>query len=91
MRRNDGLKSGLRHRKAEAWVIIEAAWKPQSNEEDIQAVKDWGAKAKARIIELRGEDGPHNLIRMDAASSSSPMNSEPSWKRQRKSTTLTIY
>ena len=65
MRRNDGLKSGLRHRKAEAWVIFEAAWKPQASEEDIQAVKDWGAKAKARIIELGGEDGPHNFCDTD--------------------------
>jgi FAD/FMN-containing dehydrogenase len=65
MRRNDGLRSSLRHRKSQAWVIIESGWEPNATKEEIQAIKDWGAKVKARIVELGGEDGPHNFCDTD--------------------------
>lgn len=65
MRRNDGSKSAVRHRKAEAWVILEAAWEPHASEEEIQSVKEWAKRTKEKIIELGGEDGPHNFCDTD--------------------------
>ncbi|CAB9523111.1 linked oxidoreductase DDB_G0289697 [Seminavis robusta] len=65
MRRNDGSKSSLRHRKAQAWVVVNGEWDPWASEEDIQAVKDWTKRIKAKIVELGGEDGPHNFCDTD--------------------------
>mmetsp|Transcript_5204 Transcript_5204/g.7652 ORF Transcript_5204/g.7652 Transcript_5204/m.7652 type:complete len:514 (-) Transcript_5204:522-2063(-) len=65
MRRNDGSKSSMRHRKAKVWIIIEGAYEPNATEEEIQNIKDWMMRAKKRIIELGGEDGPHNFCDTD--------------------------
>jgi hypothetical protein len=65
MRRNDGSKSSLRHRKAVAWIIIEGAYTPQASDEEIAAVKDWASRLKAKVIELGGEDGPHEFCDTD--------------------------
>lgn len=61
MRRNDGSKSSLRHRKAVAWIIIEAAYEQHSTEKQIKDVTDWADRVKAKLIEIGGEDGPHNF------------------------------
>jgi FAD/FMN-containing dehydrogenase len=61
MRRGDGSKNSLRHRQAVAWVIVEGSWKPNATDRQIQSVKDWAKRAKDKIIELGGEDGPHTF------------------------------
>lgn len=66
MTRNDGSKSSLRHRQAQAWVIVEGSWKPNATDKQIQAVKDWATRIKAKIMELGGEDGPHSFADSDA-------------------------
>jgi FAD/FMN-containing dehydrogenase len=65
MRRNDGSRSSLRHRKAVAWIIVEAGWEPYATDEQIASVKDWAVRCKAKILELGGEDGPHNFTDTD--------------------------
>ncbi|KAL7580649.1 hypothetical protein ACA910_002162 [Epithemia clementina (nom. ined.)] len=65
MRRNEGSRSSLRHRKAEAWIIIEGAYEPYATEQQIQAIKDWTKRVKDRVVELGGEDGPHNFCDTD--------------------------
>ena len=65
MRRNDGSRSSLRHRKAVAWVILEANYAPDATEQEINALRDWSKRVKERIIELGGEDGPHNFCDSD--------------------------
>jgi len=64
-RRNDGSLSSLRHRKAVAWVIIEAGYEPHATPEQIQSVRDWATRAKQKVIEIGGEDGPHNFCDSD--------------------------
>ncbi|KAG7344250.1 FAD linked oxidase [Nitzschia inconspicua] len=61
MRRNDGSKSSIRHRKAVAWIVIEASYEPHATEEQIKNVRDWADRVKAKVIEIGGEDGPHNF------------------------------
>ncbi|KAL3910087.1 MAG: hypothetical protein SGARI_002289 [Bacillariaceae sp.] len=61
MSRIDGSKSSLRHRKAVAWVIIEAGYEPHATEEQIKNATDWADRAKAKLLEVGGEDGPHNF------------------------------
>lgn len=61
----DGSKSSLRHRKAEAWILFEGAWEPHASQEEIDSVKDWAKRAKAKVLELGGEDGPHNFCDTD--------------------------
>lgn len=65
MRRNDGSKSSLRHRKAVAWIIIEGSWEPDATQDQIQSSKDWAYRVKKRVVELGGEDGPHNFCDTD--------------------------
>jgi FAD binding domain len=65
MKRNDGSKSSLRHRQAQAWVIVEGSWKPNATDEQIQALKDWVKRVKSKILELGGEDGPHDFADSD--------------------------
>lgn len=65
MRRRDASRSSLTHRKAEAWIIIEPEWEPHASSEEVQAVIDWAKRAKQRIVELGGEDGPHNFCDTD--------------------------
>ena len=65
MRRNDGSRSSIRHRKAVAWIIIEGGWKPDATEEQIQAAKDWAYRVKQKVVQLGGEDGPHNFCDTD--------------------------
>lgn len=65
MRRNDGSRSSLRHRKAKAWIIVESAWEPDATDEEQVSVKDWAIRVKAKIMELGGEDGPHNFCDSD--------------------------
>jgi hypothetical protein len=60
-RRDDGGKSSIRHRKALAWMIIEAAYEPHATPAQIQNVMDWANRCKARLMELGGEDGPHDF------------------------------
>lgn len=61
MRRNDGSRSSLRHRKGQAWIIIEAGYEPHATEEQIESVLEWARRAKAKFLEIGGEDGPHNF------------------------------
>jgi len=65
MRRNDGSRSSIRHRKAVAWIIIEGGWEPDATEEQIQSAKDWAHRVKKKVLELGGEDGPHNFCDTD--------------------------
>lgn len=65
MRKNDGSRSSLRHRKAQAWIVFNAEWAPHATPDQIRDIKDWAHRAKARIVELGGEDGPHNFCDTD--------------------------
>jgi FAD/FMN-containing dehydrogenase len=61
MRRNDGSRSSIRHRNAVMWLIFDQSYQPHATEEEKQDMYDWAARAKARLIELGGEDGPHEF------------------------------
>jgi hypothetical protein len=61
MRRNDGSLSSIRHRKAVAWIVIEAGYEPHATKDQIKDVTDWANRVKAKILEIGGEDGPHNF------------------------------
>ena len=63
--RSDGSKTGMRHGKAKGWAIFDAAWEPHANPEEIKEVVDWATRSKTKLIEIGGEDGPHNFADTD--------------------------
>ena len=65
MRRNDGSRSSIRHRKAQAWILVMSAWEPDATEVEKDSIKVWAERVKAKIMELGGEDGPHNFCDTD--------------------------